>query len=575
MYYYLDIFSFLSIGCVYVTPLIGGYIADTYLGRYSTILYFAVLYVIGLVLFLLGAIPGRISPALVFSGMYIVALGAGGIKPNCSTMGADQFNAKDPQDAKEVKQFFSYFYWSINLGALVSYTLIAYICQYGLPFLGGERWGFFVGYMLPTVALGLGIAVFMSGSSRYVKHTPKGSMVSRAVGILWEAGVTRRGKAQQQYGTQHWLDSASQEFGGSYSTADVNSVKYVTRLVPFLIVLIPYWGIYGQTKTAFQIQGCQMYSKIGSFQLPVSGMNIFNNIAILALVPLFELTLYPYMKNQGRELSMLWKIGLGFLFAVSAMVVAALIEQYRLDHAPPDAYYATATQTEIDNCSPCRDINNYNPYKYLAWMEGTESDKPSNCWEVSAGCPNPPTIDCIACDPIPQMSDISIFWQVPQFMLVGISEIFAMITSLEFFYSQAPMSMRSVSQAMNLFTNAVGSWLTIPLTILVNADPNNPWVTDNVDEGHLEWYFFLLAGIMLVTYLIYTQVCKGFEYSDPDDLDILNEQCAAEEAARQQDESSKRLLGDSSHTNSNLGPALRRSVSNHSGNSVVEGGEDF
>jgi len=560
-------------GAVYVTPLIGGYIADTFLGRYTTILYFAVLYVVGLVLFLLGAVPGHISSALIFSGMYIVALGAGGIKPNCSTMGADQFDAKDPQDAKEVKQFFSYFYWSINLGALVSYTLIAYICQYGLAGLGGAKWGFFVGYMLPTIALGVGIAVFMSGSARYVKHTPKGSMVSRAMQIMWEAGITRRGMAKQQYGTQHWLDNASNEFGGSFSTADVNSVKYVTRLVPFLVVLIPYWGIYGQTKTAFQIQGCQMLSKVGSFQLPVSGMNIFNNIAILALVPLFELTLYPYMKSQGRELTMLWKIGLGFLFAVSAMVVAALIEQYRLDQAPPEVLWIDATQQEKDNCSPCRDIDNYDPYKYLDWMTGGSSDKPSNCWEVPTGCPNPPTVDCIACDPIPQMSDISIFWQVPQFMLVGISEIFAMITSLEFFYSQAPMSMRSVSQALNLFTNAVGSWLTIPLTMLVNSDPDNPWVTDNVNEGHLEWYFFLLAGIMLATFFIYTQVCDGFEYSDPEDLDILNQQCSAEEELRQHGESSKRLFDESSHTNSNLGPAVRRSTSNHSGNSLAVGEE--
>jgi dipeptide/tripeptide permease len=81
------------------------------------------------------------------------------------------------------------------------------------------------------------------------------------------------------------------------------------------------------------------------------------------------------------------------------------------------------------------------------------------------------------------MSGLSIFWQIPGFILIGISEIFASITSLEFFYSQAPSNMRSVSQSFNLFTNALGSWLTIPLTLAVNADPNNEWVASNVDEG--------------------------------------------------------------------------------------------
>lgn len=230
-------------GAVYVTPLLGGYIADTILGRYKTILWFAMVYLGGLALFLGGSVPGQISAAMVYMGMYVVALGAGGIKPNCSTMGADQFDRLIPQDMKESKQFFSYFYWSINLGALVAYTLIAYICQYGLPGLGGESWGFFVGYLIPTIALGFGISIFVSGSPRYKMYPPSGSMVSRAVGILWEAGITRNGKAKEQYDTTHWLDSANKQYGGSYSTIEVNSVKYVTKLFPFLGIMIPYWYI--------------------------------------------------------------------------------------------------------------------------------------------------------------------------------------------------------------------------------------------------------------------------------------------------------------------------------------------
>lgn len=564
-------------GAVYITPLIGGYIADTLFGRYLTILYFAILYVGGLIAFLIGAIPGHISTALVFLGMYIVALGAGGIKPNCSTMGADQFDPKIPQDAKEASQFFSYFYWSINLGALVAYTLVAYICQYGLPGLGGEKWGFFVGYLIPTVALGLGVLVFISGSARYRKHSPRGSMITRAVGIIIEAGITRRGRAKQQYGANHWLDSACKEFGGSYSIADVSSVKYVTRLFPFLAVLIPYWGIYGQTKTAFQIQGCQMYSKIGTFQLPISGMNIFNNIAILTIVPLLTLIVYPYLKEkQGIELRKLWKIGLGFLFAVSAMVVAALIEMYRLKEAPNEVTYMEATTSERDNISPCRNIDNYNPYNYVAWYEGTESDKPSNCWQKS-NCDITLLKElCVECDTIPQMSSISIFWQIPQFVLVGVSEIFAMITSLEFFYAEAPLSMRSVSQALNLFTNAIGSWLTIPLTLLVNSNPNNKWITDNIDNGHLEWYFFLLAGIMAITYVIYCHICNGFEYADVDDLNALNAQINEQDTIEEEHGVTQKLINESSHTNSNLG-TLKRTSSSHStkSNTINDQGEDF
>lgn len=309
-------------GAVYVTPLIGGYIADTILGRYLTILIFSLIYVVGLVLFILGEIPGRIQPALVFTGMYVVALGAGGIKPNCSTMGADQFDQRYEQDQKESKKFFSFFYWSINLGALVAYTLIAYVCQYGFPFLGGPGWGFFAGYMIPTIMLSVGVAIFMSGSRLYKKNSPQGSMITVALGIVWaaicgifssSATTTQEDSSKLLDAAQHeeicatnsddsderdgwttfsdgertvafrevrvvlpnsdgvsetvrvplmnsalWLDRASAGKGGNYTVFQVESVKYVARLVPFLAVMIPYWGTYGQTKTAFQIQGCQM-----------------------------------------------------------------------------------------------------------------------------------------------------------------------------------------------------------------------------------------------------------------------------------------------------------------------------
>ena len=562
-------------GAVYVTPLLGGYIADTWLGRYNTILTFAIVYLGGLALFLGGSVPGHISVALVFLGMYIVALGAGGIKPNCSTMGADQFDANYPQDQKESKQFFSYFYWSINLGALLAYTLVAYICQYGLPGLGGEKWGFFVGYLIPTIALGIGIAVFVSGSNRYKKFLPKGSMVSRALGIMWEAGYTRRGIARNNYGSTHWLDSASKDFGGSYNASDVNSVKYVTRLFPYLGIMIPYWGIYGQTKTAFQIQGCQMDSRIGTFQLPISGMNIFNNIAILALVPLFEQVLYPYMKSQGMELRMLWKMGLGFIFAIIAMLVAASIEEYRLHEAPPDAYYISSTSAERDNISPCRSLDNYNPNIYVQWWQGEDVDKPSNCWQIS-GC-DVQAVQCVECDPIPQMSPISIFWQIPQFVLIGISEIFASITSLEFFYSQAPMSMRSVSQALNLFTNALGSWLTIPLTLLVNCNPNDPWISDNIDDGHLNYYFFLLAGIMTAAYILFCHLCNGFQYVNETELEALNKQCDAEEEG-----TAALLAEENSSTTANPSAAVAYKRSKSTSSNVSSGitpapvfGEEF
>jgi peptide/histidine transporter 3/4 len=170
-------------GFCYVTPLIGGYIADKYLGRYKTILVFCLIYLVGLIMVVIGSVPGEVNAAFFFPAIYLVAIGTGGIKPNVSTMGADQFDDRYSKDRKEKESFFNWFYWSINLGSLISYTVVAYICQYGIAGLGGEDWGFFVGYTIPAVAMATGIVIFVIGTPKYRYQKPKGSVLARSARV--------------------------------------------------------------------------------------------------------------------------------------------------------------------------------------------------------------------------------------------------------------------------------------------------------------------------------------------------------------------------------------------------------
>jgi hypothetical protein len=185
---------------------------------------------------------------------------------------------------------------------------------------------------------------------------------------------------------------------------------------------------------------------------------------------------------------MLDKIGYGLLFALLAMIVGGLVEIYRLQNKPEAGDYFNSAAR--DNISPCQDIDDYNPYLFQQWYAGdNDVDEPAYCSKIADCDINDDSnggiylsLSCISCDLIPQMSSISVFWQIPQFVLIGISEILASITSLEFFYSQAPLPMRSVTQSLNLFMTALGSWITIPLLLMVNIDPNNEWVPTNLDE---------------------------------------------------------------------------------------------
>ena len=110
----------------------------------------------------------------------------------------------------------------------------------------------------------------------------------------------------------------------------------------------------------------------------------------------------------------------------------------------------------------------------------------------------------------------------------------------------------------------------------MNADPNDQWIKDNVNDGHLDYYFYLLAGIMFAAYLLYCHLCNGFEYTDVDELERLNNEMNEQ---NEREESSRLLLQESTHSNSNLGPIIddqRNSIlSNHSDGGGVIHGEDF
>ena len=126
---------------------------------------------------------------------------------------------------------------------------------------------------------------------------------------------------------------------------------------------------------------------------------------------------------------MLQRVGAGLLFAVLAMIVAGIVEIIRKN-----------THNLTNDYSVC--------------------DKDSKL----------------------PISDVTIFLQIPQFLLIGASEVLASITGLEFFFSQAPKSMRSVMMSVYLFTTALGSWSTALLIFIVNSDQSNQWIPNNLDN---------------------------------------------------------------------------------------------
>lgn len=108
---------------VYFFPVFGAMIADSFLGKFYTILYVSIVYAIGNIVLAMSACPPLQFPQIAFSmiGLLLIAIGSGGIKPCVAAFGGDQF--KLPQQAMQLATFFSMFYFSINAGSLISTTV--------------------------------------------------------------------------------------------------------------------------------------------------------------------------------------------------------------------------------------------------------------------------------------------------------------------------------------------------------------------------------------------------------------------------------------------------------------------
>ena len=515
---------------VYLTPVLGAYVADVHLGRFQTIAWFCALYIIGLALTTAGAwptigpnaIPEDLALTLAMVGLFgCVTVGAGGIKSNVVVLGADQFQL--PEQAKEQESFFNFFYWCINIGATGAFLFLANVAVYGLGDLIPQRFGFFASFAIPLAAFLGALVAFVAGRPFYSTRPPEGSAVTTLISTLASASwrtctlgysdtvggglllllaclalpsafsllvasfflpdgllhdsFAYAGLALILIGLLSLImcgrDGGVWVFTPGVVTLDTPDTAIadaesseadaaaVVRLLPVAACVVVFWTVYSQMSSNFQLQGFQMDLHTMGTMLSPATLNVFDSVAIMLLIPAVDRGLYPCIHRiTGVRLSMLTKMSIGFAFATASVIVAGFVERMRRSSPilPPEPL----------------------------------SGNTSLCGGGDGGAPLP-------------MSTLSIWWQTPQYILIGLSEIFAAITCYELFYSTVPPHMRSVCQSINLLCTAFGSLAAAGLNSACAA-----WIPDNLNDGHLDYLFFLLAGLMAADLLLFTVVGRRF-----------------------------------------------------------------
>jgi peptide/histidine transporter 3/4 len=118
--------------------------------------------------------------------------------------------------------------------------------------------------------------------------------------------------------------------------------------------------------------------------------------------------------------------------------------------------------------------------------------------------------------------------QIPQYSIVGASEVFTYIGQLEFFYDQSPEGIRSLGSALALATFGLGNYLSSILvtgvTRLTTNGHNPGWIpADNLNRGHLDYFFWFLAALSLANLVFYTKCAQRYRISSAHQMPPIEE----------------------------------------------------
>ncbi|THU84559.1 peptide transporter PTR2A [Dendrothele bispora CBS 962.96] len=418
----------------YITPILGGYLADTYWGRFNTICVAIGVAFVGHVILILSAIPSVIvhpnnAMGAFVIGMLITGLGTGLFKSNISTLIAEQYRRRklfvvttkkgervivDP--AYTVSRMYMYFYLVINVGALIGRITMTYAEKYV---------GFYLSFTLPTAIFLICPLVMLIGRKHYNHTPPNGSVVTTAFRLWiyasrgrwsWNPWWTYKNMRADDF----WESAkpSKQQNRPGWMTFDDQWVDEVRRGIKACGVFVwypIYWLSYNQLNNNLTSQA----ATLTVHGLPNDVLSNLDPFALIILIPLFDAFLYTTLKRIHINFSALKRITAGFATGSAAMIWAAVVQHY--------------------------------------------------IYKVHLSCGN--EANSLGCEGV---SPITVWVQTGSYVLIAISEIFASITGLEYAFTKAPKNMRSLVMAIYLFTNAFGAALSEAFLPLLE-DPLLSW----------------------------------------------------------------------------------------------------
>ncbi|OAY23763.1 protein NRT1/ PTR FAMILY 5.10 [Manihot esculenta] len=468
-------------GFSFLFPLVAAFVADAFLGRYRTIVVGCVICILGLGFLTISSFsasncpsintstsscsPSQFQVVFFFFSLYLVAFGQGGYKPCVQAFGADQFDERDPMESIAKSSFFNWWFFSMCSGILVARLILIYIQD-------NLNWTF--GFGIPCIVMVIALFIFLLGSKTYrysIKVEEKSAF--QRIGQVFVATIRNWCSSSSIISLEEevcqslphhssnqfkFLDKALFEC----SLNEVEEAKALFRLIPIWASCLLFGVVDAQFSTLVTKQGATMERSISpGFDIPPASLQSLPTLTIILFIPIYDRIIIPRARNLTKNpsgITMLQRIGTGMFFSALCMAIAAVVEMKRLKVA----------------------------------REFGLVDKPNVT--------------------VP----MSIWWLIPQYVVDGVADVLTSVGMQEFFYDQVPRELRSVGLSLYISTFGVGSFISSFLISIIErltgGEGRDSWFTNNLNRAHLDYFYWLLAGLSTVQFVVYLYFAKKYVY---------------------------------------------------------------
>ncbi|PIN01110.1 H+/oligopeptide symporter [Handroanthus impetiginosus] len=426
-----------------------------------------------------------------YASLCLLALGVGGVRGALPALGADQYNPKDPKEAKGLASYFNWLLLSTISGASVGVTVIVWVATNK----NNKNW--WKGFLITTLGAFVGFVFLALGKPFYRLQLPRGSplvTVSEVIVVaIKNRGLSRPESPSELYEASEkdsestkiahteqfrWLDKAAILPANTdpsqwkvCTVTQVEEVKVLTRMLPIIASTIIMNTCMAQLQTFSVQQGYRMDTHLGSFKVPPASIPVIPLVFMIILIPIYDRLFVPFISKFTKHpsgITQLQRVGVGLVLSALSMSVAAIIEVKR------------------------RHQSLKNPLK-----------------------------------------PISLFWLSFQYGIFGIADMFTLVGLLEFFYKEAPAGMKSLSTSFTWISLSLGYFLSTVLVNVINSvtkritPSKQGWLHgQDLDKNNLNLFYWFLAILSGLNFFNYLFCATWYKYKKDGDNVVVHKDVA-------------------------------------------------